>query len=217
MSDSSDPPRPPSAGTPSQAPGAANHHPAHADSLGSNVHILDRLAILYRYRRVSLAVFVLTTIALRIQSNSNIQLFEAKAQLLIEEERSTAMPGITTDKYYEDLITYNNTQYRILRGRDLSRRAAKRLHVETVPEFNGTQKPAATPVTMLRDAAGRLTRLVTRSAFVEQEPPKPDETADESALVSAFLGGVQVAPVANSKLVDVFFTSTDPRLAADAA
>jgi succinoglycan biosynthesis transport protein ExoP len=216
MTESSDRFRPPSAGAPLQAPGAANRQPAQTYSLDSNVHILDRLAIIYRYRRIALAVFVLTTIALMIQGYSNIQLFQAKAQLLIEDERSTAMPGITGESYFEDPIPYYNTQYRILRGRDLARRVVKRLHLATVPELNGTQKPAATPVSMLRDAAGRLIRLVTRSPALEQEPPKPDETADESALVSAFLGHVQVAPVAESKLVDVFFTSTDPKLAADA-
>src|ERR1700681_1722381 len=114
MSESSDPSRPPSAGTPSQAPGAVSRPAAQTYSLASNVHILERLAILYRYWRIALAVFVLTTIALMIQGYSNTQVFEAKAQLLIEEERSTAMPGITADRYYEDLITYNNTQHRIL-------------------------------------------------------------------------------------------------------
>src|ERR1700730_27119 len=196
MTESSDRFRPPSAGAPSQAPGAVNRQPAQTYSLDSNVHILDRLAIVYRYRRISLAVFALTTVALMIQGYSNIQQFQAKAQLLIEDERSTAMPGITGESYFEDPIPYYNTQYRILRGRDLARRVVKRLHLATVPELNGTQKPAATPVTMLRGAASRLTKLLPHSASaVEQEPPKADETADESALVSSFLGHVQVVPV----------------------
>src|ERR1700674_1433280 len=195
MSESSDSFRPQSAGAPPQAPAAVNRQPAQTYSLDSNEHILDRLDVVYAYRRISLAVFALTTIALMIQGYSNIQLFQAKAQLLIEDERSTAMPGITGDSYFEDPIPYYNTQYRILRGRDLARRVVKRLHLARVPELNGTQKPAATPVSMLRDAAGRLTRLLGRSPSVEQEAPKPDETADEAAVVSAFLGQVQVAPV----------------------
>src|SRR6266446_5568049 len=110
MSESFDPTRPAAAGAPSRAPGAVNRQPGQAYSLDSNLHLLDRLAVIYRYRRISLAVFVLTTIALMIQGYSTIQLFQAKAQLLIEEERSTAMPGITADRYYEDLISYYNTQ-----------------------------------------------------------------------------------------------------------
>ena len=87
-----------------------NRQPAQTYSLDSNVHILDRLAIIYRYRRIALAVFVLTTIALMIQGYSNIRMFQAKAQLLIEDERSTAMPGITGEKYYEDPIPRTTTR-----------------------------------------------------------------------------------------------------------
>src|SRR5207248_9688688 len=49
------------------------------------------------------------------------------------------------------------------------------------------------------------------------ESPKVDETADESALVSAFLSRVDVAPVSGSELVDVTFDSMDRRFAATAA
>src|SRR5881397_2497630 len=65
------------------------------------IHILDRIAVVYRYRRIALAVFVLTTAAMMIQGYSNIQVYQAKAQILIEDERSTAIPGITsTDNTY---------------------------------------------------------------------------------------------------------------------
>src|SRR5258705_9463626 len=130
-------------------------------SVGKDVHILDRLAVVYRYRRIALSVFVLTTIALMIQGYSNVQLFQAKAQVLIEDERSTAMPGIANADYYEDPVPYYNTQYRILRGRDLARRAVKKLNLQTVPEFNGTAKPSPTPITMARDATERFMRMLT--------------------------------------------------------
>jgi capsular exopolysaccharide synthesis family protein len=183
-----------------------------------DVHILDRLAVIYRYRRIALAVFVLTTIALTIQGYSNVQLYQAKAQILIEDERSTAMPGMTSNEYYEDPLPYYNTQYRILRGRDLARRVVKRVALKDVPEFNGTAVPASTPVTALRDSVDRLFRRIASSAAPPpEEAPKPDETSDESALVSAFLGRVHIVPVTESKLVDAYFTSIDPRFAAVAA
>jgi capsular exopolysaccharide synthesis family protein len=182
-----------------------------------DIHILDRLAVIYRYRRIAFSVFVLTTIALTIQGYSNVQLYQAKAQLLIEDERSTSMPGITGTEYYEDPLPYYNTQYRILRGRDLGRRVVKNLSLQAVPEFNGNAKPAATPVTILRDATKRLLSKVTGTAPPEPEAPKVDEIADESVLVSGLLGRVQVVPVTESKLVDVFFTSIDATFAARAA
>jgi capsular exopolysaccharide synthesis family protein len=171
------------------------------------------VAVIYRYRRMAFAVFVLTAIALMIQGYSNEQLFQAKAQILIEDERSTAMPGISQSEYYEDPLPYYNTQYRILRGRDLARRVVKKLDLASVPEFNGTAEPPATPTSMVR---GLLAR-VTGASTPEPEAPKPDESADESALVGGFLGRVNIAPVAESKLVDVYFTSADAKFAAQAA
>src|SRR2546423_4728796 len=82
---------PPSAPTP--------HYAADTD-----VHLLDRLAVLYRYRRICVTTFVLVTAALTIQGYSTTQMFQAQARLLIEDERSTAIPGLQNDAntYYED-------------------------------------------------------------------------------------------------------------------
>src|SRR5258706_4120559 len=211
-------PRPPGTGaSPPASSGASRPAPPQTYSADRDVHILDRLSIIYRYRRIALSVFVLTTIAVMIQGYSNVQLYQAKAQVLIEDERSTAMPGIANADYYEDPVPYYNTQYRILRGRDLARRVVKKLDFQSVPEFNGTAKPADTPLTFVRNTTGRLLRLVRSAPAVAPEPPKPDETADESGYVTGFLGRVGVAPIPDSKLVDISFTSLDPKLAAQAA
>jgi uncharacterized protein involved in exopolysaccharide biosynthesis len=182
------------------------------------VHLLDRIAIVYRYRRVALSVFVLTTLAMMIEGYTSVHMFQAQARLLIENERSTAIPGLTTtaDSYYEDPEPYYQTQYKILKGRDLARRVVRRLNLGAVPEFNGTAAPPATPLTFVSDLKARvLGRL--RGAPAPVDPPRVDESADESALVGAFLGRVQVEPVRGSRLVDVFFQSTDAQFAATAA
>ena len=183
-----------------------------------DVHILDRLAVIYRYRHVAIAVFVLTTAAMMIQGYSTIQMFQARAQILIEDERSTAVPGITTpdNTYYEDPEPYYKTQYRILKGRDLTRRVVKRLHLERIPEFNGTARPPSGPANFVHAVEERLTRLVKPAPPASTEAPRVDETPDESALVSAFLARVEVIPITGSRLVDVTFQSTDPAFAATA-
>src|SRR5262249_21404038 len=148
---------------PSHVP-AAGGPPAHTVGFApdSETHLLDRFAVLYRYRRIAVTVFVLTSAVMMIQGYTNIQLFLARGQLLIEDQRSTAVPGIqsTENTYYEDPEPYYNTQYRILKGRDLTRRVVKRLHLENVPEFNGTAKPASTPFSFVRDLESRLLALV---------------------------------------------------------
>jgi polysaccharide biosynthesis transport protein len=211
---------PPGGGGPSR-PMAHQQQPQQQPTYGSNdeVHILDRLAVIYRYRHVAIAVFILTSAAMMIQGYTTIQMFQARAQVLIEDERSTAVPGITSPEntYYEDPEPYYKTQYRILKGRDLTRRVVKRVHLENVPEFNGTAAPPSTPATYVRKFEERLIRLLRpASPTAPTEAPKIDETPDESALVSAFLGRVDVIPIAGSRLVDVTFLSTDPVFAATA-
>src|SRR5262245_33956573 len=160
------------------------------------IHILDRLAVIYRYRRISLIVFVLATAAMMIQGYSNVQMYQAKAQILIEDERSTAVPGITStdNTYYEDPEPYYKTQYKILTGRDLTRRVIKKLHLENVPEYNGTAT-APTGVPFVSNVKQRVSQMVKRApATTPEEAPKIDETSDESALVSAFISHVAVLP-----------------------
>src|SRR4051794_39446124 len=210
MSDSPRPPSPQSStstrpASPGAAvPGASLAAPYTADS---EVHILDRLAVVFRYRRIVLSVFVLTSLAMMIQDYSSIKIFRAQAQLLIEDERSTAMPGITSDSntYYEDPEPYYKTQFRILKGRDLARRVVKRVDLGKVPEFNGTAEAPATPLSMLRDLEQRLVHYIKPPPAVDAETPKIDESPDESSMIGAFVGRVTVVPVTGSRLVDVTF------------
>jgi len=196
-------------------PGTASPAPFRADG---DVHLLDRLAVLYRYRGLAISVFVLTTAAMMIQGYTSIQLFQASAQIMIEDERATAVPGLnsTDTTYYEDPEPYYNTQYRILKGRDLTRRVIKQLNLAAVPEFNGTAAQPSTPATIVHDVVQRGLQAIGLNQRVARETPRLDETPDESNLVSAFIGRVDVAPIRGSRLVNVTFTARDPEFAAKA-
>lgn len=182
-------------------------------------HLLDKIAVIARYRKIAFAVFVLTAGAIMVQGYSQVPTYIAQARILIEDERSTAMPGITTPEntYWQDPEPYYNTQYRILRGRDLTRRVVKKLSLGTVPEFNGGVAGPAGPLDLMRQLARNAIGLVRPAPPVKTEPPRPDETADEAALVGAFIGRVNVVPVTGSRLVDIQFTAYDPKFAAQAA
>jgi len=185
----------------------------------TDVHLLDRIAVLYRYRQVALAVFVLASAAMMIQGYTTLQLYQAQAQIMIEDERATAVPGLNGPDtvFYEDPEPYYNTQYRILKGRDLTRHVIKKLDLATVPEFNGTAEPPTTPATIVQDARQRLMLLLRLSKPpAEPETPQVDETPDESALVSAFVSRAEVMPIRGSRLVNVSFTARDPKFAATA-
>ncbi len=203
--------RPASGRSPSGAPAPQTAYTA------DNVHLLDRLAVIYRYRRVATTVFVLTMVALTIQNYTSVKLFQARAQVLIEDERSTMMPGLTGDLYWDDPEPYYQTQYRILKGRELARRVVKDLDLSSVPEFNGTLQPPPSPFSLLTDVKNRVIGLVRPAAEPDPaERPQVDEDVDESGMVSSFLGRVNVVPITGSKLVDVTFTAMDPQFSAKA-
>jgi polysaccharide biosynthesis transport protein len=209
---SSDAP-PSTAPPPKAAAGLAGGGPY---AVEAETHLLDRFAVLYRYRAITSAVFILTTLAVMLQGYTAIPLYQAQAQLLIEDERSTAMVGLSPDSsYVQDPEPYFQTQYKILKGRDLIRRVVKKLNLKDVPEFNGTAAPAKTPITAARDLATRtLIATGISKAPAPVEPPRPDEDADESAMVDTIAGRVQVDPVRGSRLVNVTFVAMDPKFAA---
>ena len=185
----------------------------------NEVHLLDRLAVLYRYRRLCVTVFILVTAAMIIQGYSAVKMYQAQARLLIEDERSTAVPGLANDQntFYEDPEPYYQTQYKILKGRDLIRRVARKLQLENVPEFNGTKPAAPTPLSLLGDLKRKVVgAVITPQSAAAPEQAKATETSDESALVNGFLSRVGVEPVRGTHLVDVTFTSEDPKFAAAA-
>jgi polysaccharide biosynthesis transport protein len=184
----------------------------------TDVHLLDRIAVIYRYRRIAISVFVLTTAAMMIQGYSSVQLYRAQGRLLIENERTTAIPGLGgNEEFYEDPEPYYQTQYKILKGRDLTRRVVTKLELGNVPEFNGTLTPPATPMSLMLDLRKRVLALLWQQKAAA-ETPKADvpPSVDESTLVSGFVSRVSIDPVRGSRLVDVSFDSVDPKFSSKA-
>jgi capsular exopolysaccharide synthesis family protein len=96
------------------------------------VHVLDRLQAIYRYRYIAAAALMVILIGSTLYAYSQTPLYRATARLLIEleDERSLAIEGVgpsRTVDYYQDPEPYFQTQYRILTGRELAQRVAVRL------------------------------------------------------------------------------------------
>ena len=178
-----------------------------------HVHVYDRIAIVARHWKISLAVCVVVTAGMMYQTYTTVPLYRAQARIQIEEEH-TAEADFKDNVAYTDPEPYYQTQYRILRGRDLARRATKRLKLETVPEFNGQGPQQPTLTRILSTVKARVAApFVNSDDVVAATPPGPPA---ENALVDAFLSRIEVEPVRGSRLVDIFFISADPDFAARA-
>jgi polysaccharide biosynthesis transport protein len=188
------------------------------------VHVLDRLAAIFKHRRLAGAAFVVVAGVMMLQTYSQIPMFRTSARVIIQDERTVAVGSLNANDpmYWQDSDQYNNTQYSILQSRGLARRVVHRLQLQNHPLFNGTAPRRQGVMTMIADARRRISTTV-RSMTGRQpvappiESPSPDEDAAEAGIISQFLGGVRIVPGVKNRLVDIVYESSDPQFAALAA
>ena len=125
------------------------------------------------------------------------------------------------DGWYND--DFYQTQYRILQSRTLARRTVELMNLPAHPSLHGL--PAADDAAQRDGAAvGCLTtgrrqdaqRAGARRCAAKVAAARRTRTGSRPT-PDMVLGSLTVAPVRNSRLVELRFTSTDPQLAADMA
>jgi polysaccharide biosynthesis transport protein len=176
------------------------------------VHLLDRLAVVFKHLRLIGAVFAIVVSIAMLESYSATPMYRALARIVIQDERSTAIGNLNANDptYWQDPEPYFNTQYRILQSRGLARRVIKHL----------PPPPAVQPTTFSRALSlprQLVERLRAKPATTEPEAPSKDETAAESAAIGAFLSGVEIVPIKGTRLVEIVYSSADPEYSALAA
>ena len=203
------------------APETAQSLPLPAQSAGQQTHLLDRLTAIFKHRRVAGTAFGLVVTVMMIQSYSTTPIYRTQARLEINDPRSISVQNIGIDdpRYWESTDTYNATQLQVLRSRDLARRVVQRLDLGNHPDFSGNTPRARDPITLVRQARASasawIRSLIARPAPAEARPQEPTDT--EGALISAFLGGVDVSKERDAQIFNITYTHTDPGFAALAA
>jgi polysaccharide biosynthesis transport protein len=184
------------------------------------VSLLEYWRIVLKRKWVIVSVTAVLLAASGVLSFTATPLYQAGATLLIDDPGSsklTIQDLLNTSSGSTDWMgTYFNTQLKILRSRLLAERVAKKMNLAARPELN---EPSADK--------GRLLRMVKTVVSLRwlkgRSDPAPDAppTArgeDPSALFAGFvMDGLGVAPVPETKLVSLTFSSPYPRLAADVA
>ncbi|MGE5813605.1 MAG: GumC family protein, partial [Acidobacteriota bacterium] len=188
------------------------------------VHILDRLTTVVRHARLVAATAAAVAAMLMLHSYSTVPLYRASAKILIQDERSTAIGTLNANDptYWQDPEPYYQTQYRILQSRGLARRVVHALESGRAGTLDaGLTPPDQGPLRLVASVRARLSNVV-RSLFpakpaASPEPRGSDENQREAGLVDAFLGGVEIAPIKGTRLVDVSYSAPNPQFAALAA
>jgi succinoglycan biosynthesis transport protein ExoP len=164
------------------------------DMMPREPHLLDYVMILRKHQWL-IASFLLAIVTIVTIATFRMQpVYEATTRIEIDRENTSILPFNGTDGYDAemDLENYIETQSKILTSETLGMQTIKFLHLDQDAAFGGSPtSPSTLAVSPAVD--GPLTR-----------PPA----------LGAFLGGLTVKRVPNSRLLDVTFATTDPNLAA---
>ena len=187
-------------------------------SLSQSRHFSDYLRVLSKRRWMAGLAFLAVFAYGAVSTLKKTPIYEATAQVLIEKEvrRATSLNTVLDDQqsYYDD--DFYPTQFKILQSRRLAWRAIEALGMNRSADA-GDARPAQSA-----SDSGLVSRTMTSIAQAigapkRIEPPPADETSTQSQEIGAFLSGLTVAPVRNTRLVDVTYMSPDPVIAERAA
>ena len=185
-----------------------------------DLHVLDRLAAVHRHRRLAITVFLLVVMVMMLQSYSTVPMFRAQARLLIEDERTTMVMGMSPNdpSFWMDPAPYFETQFEILRSRGLTERVVEKLSLSGIPELTGQESESRGIIAELRSA--RRSLFSSMRSLLSGPPPEEDaaagtdETATVRAQAQALLSSLQVLPLEGTHLVDITVEGRNPEFAA---
>jgi len=188
---------------------------------GADVHLLDRLGVLHKYQRLIISIVVLVLLAGVVQTYTTTPLYRSTAKIQVDNQTGVVADYRNNpDLAYTDPEEYRQTQFRILRSRELARRVINELGLASDPTFTRAQPASGGLLGAARTARGQVFEGVKswfKTTASEAPVEKRAESPDESALIDRFLGGIVIDPVRNTRLVDVSYISANPEFAARAA
>ncbi len=180
------------------------------------IDLLEYWRIILKRKWVLITFAAVLVVFVAVLSFTATPLYKATATILIDEP-STSVVNIqdllnSSGIYQTDYLgTYFNTQLKLLTSRSLAERVSKKLNLGNRPEFRTARSSRANPVQAVKGL------LSLRWLF----PKKPAAGGADSAAAPtasyafAVTGGLGIAPVPETRIVQVSYTSSQPVLAAD--
>ena len=192
---------------------AYGYYPQDDSADEQGFHLLDYVRILYKRRWVAVTAFAIVFLSVAVYTLTAVPIYEARVQILIEKENVNVVDFKQVFEQNQITDDYYQTQYKILQSRTLARRTVDALRLWDDPQFNPKPDNSLT----VRKAIGAPVEWVAGwfKPSNPAEPPAATETRTQSNTIDRFLSQLTVAPIRNSRLVDIKFESPDPALAAN--
>ncbi len=160
------------------------------DQLPREPHLLDYLIILKKHQWLIISFLLTVVTVVTIATFKTRPVYVAAARVEVDRESQAMQPFPDSSSYdeYMDQDNYIETQTRILESETLALATIKSMDLARYPEFGGSP-----------------TSLVI---------PRIGQMGQRPAILGAFLGGLSVKRVPNTRLIEVQFEAEDPQLAA---
>ena len=209
----------------SRAPVAPASDPYQADAYPrEDTHLLDYVKVLVKRRWTVVTVFLVVVLCAVVYAFMQTPIYEARARLMIEiDEQNVVQFQQVLSEQTRDIEEHYETQYQLLRSRSLVRRTLDELALWDDPVFLGVMETGGfSPTEAFSSAVDTMRSLVAQAVQWVLPTPTPvrsrvwdqdEDTQFESEAVTVFLEGFTAAAVPNSRLVDLRYRSTHPRLA----
>lgn len=207
----------------------ANYSPFYDDeTVEQKRSIVEYLNIVYKRLPIILAMTIITTAVVAFYMYRQPSMYEAHTEMVIEPRKPKMTASSATYINMGNDASYYNTQLQLLQNPDLMRDVVIRLGLHREPNLFGAQNRSflSTLRTMISGEKENLsaqpslpviTTTETETAESNQVILTPEEKARVDAYAGTLLGGLRVAKVDQTQLVNIFVQSTNPELAARVA
>lgn len=166
------------------------------------VHLRDYLNIILRRKWVVLTFLIAIVTTVTIGTFLKKPLYKSAITVKIEKENPNILAFkdvVGLERTEED---YYQTQYKVLKSRNLAKRVIRTLNLAVHPEFSVPEEE-------------KENSLASRELLAQDSPL--EDVSISSQLIDRFLDRIDVVPLQKSRLVNVSFVSYDPQLSARAA
>lgn len=183
------------------------------------IDLLEYWRIILKRKWVLITSSAVLLVFVAIFSFTTTPLYQATATIMIDDPSSSMLniqDILNYGSYYRSdfLGTYFNTQLKLLTSRSLAERVAKKMNMASRQEFRAPRKSRKNPLASIRNLLAFRWLMPKAKPAAAPEQPRY-QPGPYSAYAFQVLGGLSIAPVEETRLVEVNYTSPHPVLAAD--
>ncbi len=177
------------------------------------IHITDYLNVLRRHKWVAIIAFVAIVAIGTIHTFRTTPVYQTSSKILIQRQDSF-MDDMSDVKYMDNITFYEGyyeTYHSLLQSRTLAAKVIKELDlVNEFASIGAEKKPdfVSASIRKIKNLIGSI-----GSVNVSESQEEEEDLDVPVYLVNWYLGNLGVSPIRETRLVNVSFTSTSPKLA----